>query len=280
MISFFGGDMELLRSIVRLTSKHKFISFFVLAAVVGVFLSIRFVMVRSEGVTSDPIKKGMAVDAVYGIGTVMASHSFAGKPGLVSHITNLYVKEGDKVHKGDKLVDIDQTVFYAPFNGVVNYLPFKIGENVFPQLPVVVVTDLSDRYMLVSLEQQAILRVQPGQKVKISFDTLRQVELEGVVQSTYSYNGNFIARVQTPNLPPEILPDMTADVAIIIREISDALLIPAAAYEDGFVWVRREHALPTKVPIKIGIVDQAKVQVISGDLKEGDQVMIRRKLTQ
>jgi len=271
--------METLRAIFNWISQHKIVSGLALLFCIGAFVGVRFVLVRSAGVTSGPIKRGTAVDAVYGIGTVTATHSYSVKPGLTGHITKLFVKEGDSVEKGQKIVEIDFITFTAPFKGVINYLPYKVGENVFATLPVAVETDLQDRYMLVSLEQQAILKVKAGQKVKLSFDTLRKVSFQGEVMATYSYNGNFIARVSCPDLPPEILPDMTADVAIIINEIPNALLIPAAAFEDGWVWVRRERSLPEKVPIKIGVVDQAKIQVLSGDLKEGDQVMIRRQLT-
>ena len=271
--------MDFLRAFIKWTSLHRIISFFSIAILVCIIFGVRFVLVRSDGVTSGPIKKGTIVDAVYGIGTVTAKNSYSVKPGLVGHISNLFVNEGDTVKKGDKLVEMDRISFSSPFAGVVNFLPFKVGENVFPQLPVVIVTDLTNRYLLVNLEQQAILRVKSGQKVKISFDTLRKINIDGIVQSTYSYNGNFIARVNAPDLPMKVLPDMTADVAIIINEIQDALIIPSASYEDGFVWVRRGKSLPIKTPIKIGVVDQAKVQVVSGDLVEGDQVMIRRKLT-
>ena len=73
---------------------------------------------------------------------------------------------------------------------------------------------------------------------------------------------------------------MTADVAIIIREIPNALLLPVTAYENGYVWVKRGHALPTKVEVKIGVVDGMFAEVASGDLNEGDRLMIRRKVGQ
>ncbi|MGZ3774524.1 MAG: efflux RND transporter periplasmic adaptor subunit [Pseudobdellovibrionaceae bacterium] len=272
--------MKALRTVLNFLSRHKIISSIFLLVIIASSIAIRFVLVRSEGVTSGPIKRGILVDAVYGIGTVVATHSYSVKPGVTSTISELFVKEGDSVKKGDNLVRIDNVTYKAPFKGVINYLPFKVGENVFPQGPVLVLTDLSNRYMVVNLEQQSALRVRPGQTARISFDSIRQQKFNGVVESTYSYNGSFLARINIENLPPEILPDMTADVAIVIREVPDALIIPAMAYEDGYVWVRRGQSLPYKTPIKIGVVDQALVQVISGDLKDGDQVMIRRRQTQ
>ena len=237
-------------------------------------------IVRSAGALSSPLERGKIVDAVYGIGTVTATRSFSIKPGVVTTLRNLYVKEGDSVRKGQNLLDIDNVMYRAPFDGVINFLPFKIGENVFAQLPVLVLTDLKDRYCVVTMEQQGALRVRAGQKAKLSFDSMRNATYDGVVQSVYSYNSNFLARIDVSDLPMEILPDMTTDVAIIIREITDALLIPVAAFEDGFVWVKRGHALPSKVAVKLGVVDGMLAEVTSGDLQPGDRLMIRRKVGQ
>ena len=243
----------------------------------GLVIFTRLVVSRSQGALSDPIKRGTIVDATYGIGTVTATRSYSVRPGVISTITDLYVKEGEFVHKGKRLANIDQVIYSSPFDGVVNYLPFKQGENIFTQLPVVVVTDLSNRYLVVSLEQQGALRVSGGQKAKISFDSLRSQTFDGVVASVYSYNNNFLARIDVSSLPTAILPDMTADVAIVIRELKDVLLVPTAALEKDTVWVKRAHQLSTQVSLKLGVVDGALAEVVSGDLHEGDQVLIRKK---
>jgi len=268
----------LVRALIKWISAHR-----ALSAVGGIFVIclivfMRIVIARSQGDLSEPLKKGAIVDAVYGIGTVTATKSYSIKPGVIATITDLYVKEGDSVRKGQKLARLDQVGYRAPFDGVVNFLPFKVGENVFAQLPVAVVTDLSNRYLVVSLEQQGALRVRIGQRAKLSFDSIRSKSYDGVVQSVYSYNSNFLARIDVSSLPKEILPDMTADVAIIIRELSDVLLIPVAALENDSVWVKRPHRIPTQVQIKLGVVDGAMAEVRSGDLKENDQVLIRKKV--
>ena len=270
--------METLRALFKWISRHRIVSVLFVLIVITLGISARVVADRSQGILSSPIQKGTIVDAVYGIGSVTATRSYSIKPGVISTISDLYVREGDFVRRGMKLARIDTVVYHAPFDGVVNFLPFKVGENIFTQIPVLVLTDLSDRYLVVSLEQQGALRVKAGQKAKLSFDSLRSQTFEGTVQSVYSYNSNFLARIDVSSLPPEILPDMTADVSIIIRQVNDALLIPVSALEGDSVWVRRRLGIPTKIPVKFGVVDATMAEVLSGDLQPGDQIMIRKKV--
>lgn len=259
-------------------TRWPWVSAFALVISVGAIYWGENIIARSSGVLTEPLKKGDLVDAVYGIGTVMAAHSFSIKPGIVGSLSQVFVQEGDFVKKGARLVNVDHISYTAPFDGVVNFLPYKVGENIFAQVPALVLTNLLDRYMVVTLEQVGSLRVRPGQVAKLSFDSLRQQNFLGKVEAVYSYNSNFLARIAIANLPPEILPDMTADVGIIIADFKDTLMIPAAALEDGFVWVHGGRFFPKKVPVKIGIVDGMMAQLIEGDVHEGDRLLIHTKV--
>lgn len=271
--------MEILRSIVNWISRHRIVSILSVILLIVLFTAIQTFFVQSDGTLSEPLKRGKIIDAVYGIGTVTADRSLTIKPGIISSVDDLFVKEGDFLHKGEKILTLDHVLYRAPFDGVLNSLPYKVGENVFPPpLPVAVFTDLLTRYVVVSMEQQGALRVRPQQKAILSFDSAREKSYSGVVKSVYSYNSNFLARIDISSLPPEILPDMTADVAIIIQEIENALIIPVSALEGSSVWVKRNTGFPKKVQIKIGVVDNASAQVVSGDLNEGDQLIIHKKV--
>jgi multidrug efflux pump subunit AcrA (membrane-fusion protein) len=233
---------------------------------------------RSKGVLSQPIQRGTVFESVYGIGTVLANRSYQIKLGVVSTIDALFVKEGDTVKKGDRLLEIEKVVYRAPFNGTITYLPYKVGENIFAQVPVLTLVNLMDRYLVVSLEQQGALHVRPGQKARMSFDTIRQQAYEGVVQSIYPTENGFLARMDVSTLPSAILPGMTADVAIEIQRHDHALVIPVASLMGGnSVWVKRGHGIPKKVDVQVGIIDQAQAEVVAGDLRPGDRVLIKNR---
>jgi hypothetical protein len=141
----------------------------------------------------------------------------------------------------------------------------------------IIITDMSESYILVTMEQQGALRVKVGQKALISFDSMRHVSFEGKVSAVYSYSSNFLARIDAVNLPESILPDMTCDVAIEIIEKSNALLIPVVAFENGHVWVKQKRSIPKKISVKLGVSDGTWAEVLSGELHVLDQVMIKTK---
>ncbi len=220
--------------------------------------------------------RGKIIEAVYGIGTVTAAKSYQLKIGITSAIKKLYVKEGDLVSIGQPLVDIAETnIFKAPFAGTITSLPFKVGESVFPQTPLLTMMDLKDLYVSISLEQQGAMRVQPGQSVSLSFESLRGQKLEGKVRTIFPNEGQFIVHVDVAKFPPEILPGMTADVAISVEQKENALLIPVAAINNGKVIIRR-NGKESKIDVKVGTVDGQWAEVNSESILESDEVLIKK----
>lgn len=260
---------------------HRIASTLILIMVLAVFITAVIKTNNTDNVLlSSPLKKGSIIESVYGIGTVTAVKTYQIRSGVTSTVIKLLVREGDKVKKGDKLIIMDpSTVFSAPFDGTITFLPVKVGENVFPQAVLMSVVDLSDRYLVVTLEQQGALRVRQGQKAKLSFDSLRSERFDGVVESIYSHDNNFLVRIKTSNLPEQILPGMTVDVAIGISERKDVLLAPLAAIEDNKVFVKRGAKRLTPVKIKTGIIDGTVAELISDEVREGDVLAIRKKVS-
>lgn len=232
----------------------------------------------AAGQLTEPLQKGTLIESVYGIGTVTATKSFQLKPGVTDTIRRLFVKEGDAVKRGEPLVHFDGGArMTAPFDGTVTRLPVKTGETVFSQSVILDLVDLLDRYLIVSLEQRSALKVRRGQNARLSFDGFREQSFEGSVESVYSSGDNFLVRIDAPRLPPQILPGMTADVAIGIAEHPGALLAPVSAIQAGRAIRKRGEGRADAVPVQTGVVDGAMAQILSGDLREGDRLWIPRK---
>jgi membrane fusion protein, macrolide-specific efflux system len=224
-----------------------------------------------------PVTRGDMVESVYGLGTVTANESFQLKIGVTRSIKTLFVREGDTVKTGDALVKFDEgSLFRAPFAGTITALPFKEHETVFPQVPLLTLVNLRDRYILISLEQDGALQVRAGQTAKINFEILRGRIFEGKVRSLYPGDHQFYVQIDVPELPPEVLPGMTGDVAIEVARRKDVILVPIRGVQSGRVTIRGKNK-NQKVAVTIGAVDGRSGELLSGDLKPGDEVVLPRK---
>lgn len=272
--------MDQLRKVIEWITHHKILSSIIAVLLITLFVTTRYVLHANAGKSSPPLEKGNIIDAVYGIGTVTAKQRLSFNPLVGNTVREMYVREGDKVPKGTLLAKTeDGNKILAPFDGVVNYLPYRQGENTYTTTPLLVFTDLTDLYVVVSLEQQGALKIKAGQTAKLSFDSLREETYEGKVSAIYSYGNNFLARIDDVKLPDNILPDMTCDVAIVVGTHENVLLLPIVAFDNGKVWVKRGNSLPHAIPVKLGINDGVHAEVLEGDLKPGDHVMIRAQVS-
>ena len=218
-------------------------------------------------------KIGRMVESVYGIGTVTARHTYQLKLGVSDTLEKLFVDEGATVQKGQSLIRLaDNHTIRAPFAGVVTSLPYKEGETVFPQIPVLTLTDLKNPYVVVSLEQSGAIPVRNGQQAYLSFESLRGQKLEGTVSAIYPKDGEFYVNIEVPGLPEGILVGMTCDVAIQVAAKDNILQIPMVAVDKGFVTVLR-NGIPKKVPVKLGAADGTWVEVTDNSIQAGDTLL-------
>lgn len=232
---------------------------------------------RFEATEDAEIRTGEIAEAVYGLGTVTAKQSYQLKLGVNSVIRELFVDEGESVVKGQPLVQLNEgQLFKAPFAGVVTSVPFKAGELVYPQTPIITVMNLKDRYVVVGLEQEGALRIRSGQVAKMSFETLRGTVYRGKVSTLYPGDGQFLVRIEIPDLPDEVIPGMTGDVAIEISRKEKATLVPLGAIQSGLVYKKSGRSYK-KTKISIGAVDGRWAELLAGDLKPGDRIRVPQK---
>jgi multidrug efflux pump subunit AcrA (membrane-fusion protein) len=221
--------------------------------------------------------RGEITEAVYGLGKVKSIHRFEVKLGVLSTVKKLYVREGQFVERGDKLIEFDSNaLFRAPMSGTVTLINNYDGETALPQMPIVRLENLKERFIELSLEQEGALRIKPGQQARVSFESLRGKILEGRVTALFSREDEFLADIDVTGLDDGVLPGMTADVTIEIGTIQNALLIPAKAIQAGTVLVRR-NGKRQKIKVEVDHVDGVMAEIKPGSLTEADEVAIRKK---
>lgn len=219
---------------------------------------------------------GDITESIYGLGKVKAHQTFQIKLGVVSTVQKIYVKEGDIVKKDQPLIKLDTgTLFKAPFDGTITLISVHEGETASPQVTLLRLENLKDRYIELSLEQEGILRVKKSQQTKVTFESMRGEVLSGTVHSIFPREDEFIANVYVNNLPENILPGMSADVAIEVGKVSGTL-IPFKAVRNGAITVVRDGKTQ-KIKVEVGLIDGLSAEIKGGELKNTDEVLVPKE---
>lgn len=248
-----------------------------ISVVIVILFSIAMYSVTRPNVEYISPRYGEIIESIYGLGKVKTDDFYEVKLGIIKSVEKLYVREGDRVKKGDRLVRIEgNTVFTAPFDGTVSLIAFHESQPVFPQQTILRMDDLSNKYIEVSLEQQGALRVKPGQPVRVLFESIRGEQLQGRVASLFSRNEEFLVHIEVAGLAENVLPGMTADVAIEVGRKDKALLVPLSAISNGRVRVQRDGKNQV-VGLKIGGIDGNWAEVLEGDILPSDLVIVQRQ---
>jgi len=192
----------------------------------------------------------------------------------------------DKANKG-------YTIIRSPVSGVVVSRNVDIGQTVAAsfQTPTLftIAQDLQHMQIDTSVAEADVGGIRVNQTVNFTVDAYPDRVFQGkvfrirldskVLQNVVTYDV-----VISVNNPEEILlPGMTAFVSIVIDERNDILKLPLAALKfrpaggigkPGKNVYRSENNKAVAVPVQIGIADGKYAEIIGGDLKEGDLVIL------
>jgi len=260
----------------RLIKQHLFWSV-LLAAVSLSVISLLVVNIANNHVSYVKPKRGPIIEAIYGLGKVKPDKFYDVKLAIIKQVETIHVREGSTVKKGDALIEMaGKLTFYAPFDGTVTAINFSESQQVFPQQTILRMEDIEHKYIEVSLEQQGALRVAPGQAVKVIFESIRGEILTGKVTSIFPQNDEFLAHIKVDGLNKNVLPGMTADVAIEVGRKEDALLVPLSAISSGRLRVLRDGK-KLVIPVTLGSVDGNWAEVVDGKLIDNDEVIVKKK---
>lgn len=132
-----------------------------------------------------------------------------------------------------------------------------------------------------NISEVDIPKVKEGQKATITLDSIADKTFTGKVIAVdrigTSSNGviNYPVLIQFDNNSPEILPNMSASVNIILDTKADVLKVPNSALinSNGSYSVRALiNGKENTVPVETGLSSDTETEIVSG-LKEGDVVI-------
>jgi HlyD family secretion protein len=206
-------------------------------------------------------------------------------------------------------VDLDRTQIRSPVDGIVVSRSVDVGQTVAASLQAptlfTIAQDLSKMQVDTNVDEADIGRVQVGQPATFTVDAFRGESFRGtvreirkaarVVQNVVTYN--VVVDVENPR--HRLIPGMTTVVRIVLDGRNDVLKVPNAALRfrpeavegvavspadtdkapgapghPGTVWLLHEKAALKAVPLELGISDGSFTEVVGGELKAGDIVVV------
>ena len=199
-------------------------------------------------------------------------------------------------------VDLNRSYIYAPVNGVVIARNVDVGQTVAASLQAptlfLIAEDLNKMQVDTNVDEADISRIQVGQQASFTVDAFPGEVFKGqavqirqapiVQQNVVTYD--VVVAVVNPDL--KLKPGLTANVKILVDRRADALKIPNAALRfkppspDGEplaaqektrgpsqIWILDEGRL-SGVAVKLGLNDEYFTEVLEGDVKEGQSVVV------
>ena len=178
---------------------------------------------------------------------------------------------------------ISQAWIEAPFNSTVSLAIPQPGDLVTPNSTAFRVDDLSSLFVDLAVSEVDINQIEAGQPVSLTFDAVRGGIYRGEVVSVdrvgTSNQGvvEFIVTVRLTDADEQVKPGMTAAVNVVVSQLEDVLLVPnrAVRFKDGkqvVYTLQNNQTVP--VNIKLGATAETTSQVLEGDLKVGDLIIL------
>lgn len=176
-----------------------------------------------------------------------------------------------------------QVVLRAPFSGTITEVRSQEGDQVSPGTVSFRIDDFSRFLVDVQIPEVDVNRIQIGQPVKVSFDAIMNKEYNGKITeisrvgTVTQGSVNFTVTIELIDADELVRPGMTAAVNIVVEQLDDVLLVPNRAVRlrngERVIYLLRDGAA-VAVPITIGATSDSYSQVLRGDVKAGDVVIL------
>jgi HlyD family secretion protein len=168
----------------------------------------------------------------------------------------------------------------AAFDGVVYSLPVKQGDFVQAGTLLLEEADLSRVLVRAYVDEPDIGRLQPGQKVEITWDALPNRTWSGTLNSVPSvvklHSARNVGEVTCAidNRDLKLLPNVNVGVTIVIKDLDNVLTLErdALRVDDGKPYVYRiVNGHLKRQPVEIALQNLTQVQITNG-LAQGAEV--------
>jgi HlyD family secretion protein len=197
-------------------------------------------------------------------------------------------------------LNLDHTRIIAPVDGVVESRNMDVGQTVAAsfQAPTIflIAQDLTKMQVDTNVDEADVGPIRTGQDAVFTVDAypgqvfharVAQIRKAPInVQNVITYD--VVVEVSNPDL--KLFPGMTANVTIFNGHASNVLRLPKAALRfrprgaanpnAAAVYIVGKQGEPVAIPVKTGIADANRIELVSGNLAEGAAVITGNKARQ
>ncbi|MBN1870995.1 MAG: efflux RND transporter periplasmic adaptor subunit [Candidatus Omnitrophica bacterium] len=240
-------------------------------------------------VSAVTVKLGDFKDTLFYVGDIKGEDEAMVYPKVTGKVIEELVKEGDKVKKGDALVNIDRdevgfqfekAPVESPIDGIVGRLYIDRGTAVSTQTPIAFIADMDTVKIEVNVAERDLPKIKEGQSSAIKVDAYPGEVFEGVVDRVSPVvdltSRTALIEVKIPNDDHRLRPGMFGRITILIIEKENALIVPrdAIVKEDSsnYVFVVGDGNRVNMRKVELGLSEDNKLEVIDG-LNEGELVV-------
>ena len=221
--------------------------------------------------------------------TVVARHEKA-KAGINAQKAAIAVAEAN-VRSAQ--VGVEQTLIRAPFDGVVLTKNANVGDVITPfssatgsQAAVVSMADMSTLEVEADVSEGSVAKVKIDQPCEIQLDALPGERFRGVVTRTVPTvdraKATVTVKVRFLEHDLRVLPEMSAKVAFLAREVSGSERLPRTVVQSAALMTRGagkavfvvKDGKVLETPVQTGAALGETLEVTNG-LKPGDKVVLR-----
>jgi len=190
-------------------------------------------------------------------------------------------------------VAMEQTLIRAPFDGVVLTKNANVGDVITPfssalgsQAAVVTMADMSTLEVEADISESSLSKVKLEQPCEIQLDALPDARfrwvLHRLVPTVDRSKATVMAKIRFVDSDPRILPEMSAKVAFLAREMPPGERAPRTVVQPAAIVTRNGRTevfvvkgdRATAVEIRTGAKIGEMIEVVSG-VSPGERVVVR-----
>jgi len=177
-------------------------------------------------------------------------------------------------------INLNKSLIKSPLKGTIKTRFVKVGEFVRKGDRLVEILDVDRILVKVNIPEQEILQIKIGQKVDIVLYILENKMIEGQVKKigleADASNRTFPVEIEVDNSERELRPGMLARATFTQRVDQDQVVVPRHAIMErdmGRIVYVVDNGIAVQRKVAIGITQREKVQVIMG-LSKGEKLVI------